>query len=240
MDLSVAEWALLATFACAGGFAQGGVGMGFAIVLAPVVSIVEPAAVPVTVLLVAMPLSVLVARRERAHIDVRGVVLLSFGRVPGSVIGVVLVLVLAGDALTVMVGCVIVLGALASAVTRPVPVNTGTLLAAGVVSGLTGTATSVAGPPLGLLYQHHPPPVVRSTLAVAFGIGLVVSLIALGLAGELAWWKLRWALTLLPAMLVGYGLSALLARRADAPWFRPAVLAIAAAAGSAAIVRGLL
>lgn len=240
MELDPAAWAVLALFAFAGGLVQGSIGIGFAVVLAPVASIVEPSAVPVTVLVLAVPLAVLMAVREHTHIDVQGVVLITLGRLPGTVAGVLLVLVLSANALTVMVGVVIVVASVLSLVSPPIPLTRGTCLAGGFVSGLTGTATSVGGPPLALLYQWHRPPVLRSTLAVSFTIGLAASLTALGAAGELTWWKLRWALFLLPAMFVGLATSILVARRADAPWFRPSVLAFTTAAGAAAVVRGLL
>jgi hypothetical protein len=42
---------------------------------------------------------------------------------------------------------------------------------AGIVTGLTETSTGIGGPPLALLYQHQPPPVLRSTIAFCFLIG---------------------------------------------------------------------
>ena len=41
---------------------------------------------------------------------------------------------------------------------------------------LAGTATSIGGPPVALLYQHRPPQQIRSTLAVLFTVGAAMSL----------------------------------------------------------------
>ena len=46
-----------------------------------------------------------------------------------------------------------------------------TLVAAGLVSGVAGTATSIGGPPMAILYQHRPPRQIRTTLAVYFMVG---------------------------------------------------------------------
>ena len=52
-----------------------------------------------------------------------------------------------------------------------VPVNRGLAAVAGLVSGVAGTATSIGGPPLAMLYQHRHPQVLRPTLAVFFLLG---------------------------------------------------------------------
>ena len=61
------------------------------------------------------------------------------------------------------------------------PINRGTLLPAGLLSGFAGTATSIGGPPLALLYQHSDRPGVRTTLAVYFTTGAAISLTGLGM-----------------------------------------------------------
>src|SRR3546814_15753694 len=64
------------------------------------------------------------------------------------------------------------------------PVRPPTQLVAGVVSGVTGTAAGIGGPPLALLYQHRPGSTIRSTLAAAFLVGTALSLATLAVAGE--------------------------------------------------------
>ncbi len=103
MDLSAGDLALLAAVVFAGGLAQGTIGMGMGILVAPVLSIVEPEAVPATIIMLAMPLTILMSIRERAHIDARGFWLMTFGRVPGVVGGVLLVTALSGSVSTALV-----------------------------------------------------------------------------------------------------------------------------------------
>lgn len=239
MDLSAGDLALLAAVVFAGGLAQGTIGMGVGILVAPVLSIVEPQAVPATIILLAMPLTVLMSIRERAHIDGRGFWLMTLGRVPGVVGGVFLVTALSGSAITVMSGSVILVAVALSVVhAAPAATDTNTFVA-GTASGLMGTAAGVGGPPLALVYQAREPAVVRSTMAMSFMVGTWVSLAGLGVAGELSWWKLRWAGILLLPMLFGFAVSIVLTARLHTPWFRPAVLTFAAVAGAAAVVRGL-
>jgi hypothetical protein len=102
---------------------------------------------------------------------------------------------------------------------------------------LTGTAAAIDGPPLALLYQHDPPPVFRSTLATQFAIGAAFTLTGLMLGGQLHAWQLLLGLSLMPSYLLGFAISLVIRPRLDSRNLRPAVLAIAALTGLAAIVR---
>jgi uncharacterized membrane protein YfcA len=91
-----------------------------------------------------------------------------------------------------------------------------------------------------VVYQRRSGPELRSTLALSFVVGLLLSLAALGVAGEVHTWQGVLALWLVPAMVAGLVLSRVLAARLERRWLRPAVLTFAAVAGMAAIVDGLL
>ena len=58
--------------------------------------------------------------------------------------------------------------------------------------------------------------------------------------GEVRGEQVVWALQLLPAMALGLWASRFTATRLDGRWLRPAVLAFAALAGVAALLRALL
>ena len=207
MDLSAGDLAVLATVVFAGGLAQGTIGMGVGILVAPVLSIVEPSAVPATIIFLALPLTVIMSIRERAHIDLRGFSFMFLGRVPGTVAGILLLMALSGNAITVMSGTVILVAVLLSTIhTAPHPTAALTFTG-GAASGMMGTAAGVGGPPLALVYQGQDPAVVRSTLALSYLAGTAVSLAGLGLAGEVAWWKAELAAILLTPMLIGFALS---------------------------------
>jgi uncharacterized protein len=110
----------------------------------------------------------------------------------------------------------------------------------GALSGVMGTASSIGGPPVALLYQHHPGAVLRSTTAALFVVGTVLSAAALAVAGEVTGAQVALALALMPAIAGGLALARALHRVVDAAWLRPAVLAVAAVAGVATLLRGLL
>ncbi len=229
---------LLAAFG--GTLVQGSVGFGFALLAVPALLLVEPSALPVTPLFLAIPMVVTMALRERGAIDLPGFWRMTAGRVPGTLAGTWVVVALGSDATTALVGALLVGAVALSLVAASVVATPGTQVAAGFVSGVMSTTGAIGGPALGLAYQDRPGPELRSTLALAFAVGVVLSLASLAAAGEVRGEQVGWALQLLPAMALGLWASRFTARRLDGRWLRPAVLGFAALAGVAALLRAVL
>jgi uncharacterized protein len=222
-----------------GALVQGSVGFGANIVAVPVIAVLEPDALPATLALVVIPLVVVMVVRERHAVDRQGATWITIGRLPGTVLGAWVVAVISPDTLSVLLGAGVLLAVVMSTLTPTIPVNGVTAITAGFASGAMGTATSIGGPPLALLYQHHEGPVLRATLAVAFAVGTVLSLVGLAIAGAIEPWHLVLASALVPGLLAGLALSRLLIDRLDRAWLRPAVLAFAAATAVVAIIRAI-
>lgn len=240
-DLSLLEAVAVLGACFAGTLLQGALGFGFAFAAVPALLLVVPEGVPATSLLLAAPIVVTMGLRERHAIDVRGVAEMTAGRLPGTVAGAWLVSALGLATLTGVVGALLVLAVLMSVVT-PAAQGRGpaTRVLAGFASGVMGTAGAIGGPALGLAYQGRPGPELRASLAVAFGVGVVLSLLALWVTGEVGRTQLVLALELLPAVGLGLLASRFVAGRLDGRRLRPAVLAFAGVAGVAAIVRSLV
>ncbi len=232
--------AVLAATLTAGAAVQGLVGLGLGLVAAPVTALIAPALMPDLLLWMAATLPLVTLARERDHVDWRGLGWALPARVPGTAVGVVCVATFTDQQLGVTVALMVLLAVSVTAGDVVVPVTRGTLVMAGFVSGISGTATSVGGPPLAVLYQHRRPEQIRCTLAVYFLAGAVLSLAGLGAAGALDVRAALLALLLLPCLVVGFGLSRLVANRLRARHVRPAVLAVCATSSLVLLVRSLL
>jgi uncharacterized membrane protein YfcA len=231
---------LAGTAVALGGLVQGLVGFGLALVAVPIVALVEPGLLPVPVLIAATVHAALSFARERADVDWRGVGWALAGRMPGTVIGVVLVDRLAGPAFDLLVGVAVLGSVVLSLVAwRPEPTPRA-LLVAGVVSGSFGTSMSIGGPPVALLYQGRPGPQVRATLGAFFVLGALVSLSALGVAGQVSGRQLAVGAGLVPFLVAGFAASGPLRRRIDATGLRVPVLALSAGSAVLLIGRSLL
>jgi uncharacterized membrane protein YfcA len=102
---------------------------------------------------------------------------------------------------------------------------------------VTETSTGVGGPPLALVYQHRPAPVLRSSVAACFLIGEVISLVILAVSGSIRLDQLRTAFLLLPAVVVGALASRLVHHRLDGKVMRYLVLGFALVSGAVVTVQ---
>lgn len=235
-------WELLFVGAvlAAGACIQGAVGFGMNLLAAPLLAMVEPRLVPAPLLVAAVTLTVLVAHRERRSVDLRGVAWTLTGRVPGTLVGALVIASLEPRAVVVAVGVTVLLACVLTATRLPLRPRPATLVTAGVVSGFSGTISSVGGPPIAVVYAHEPGPVVRGTLGVIFVVGGVISIASLAAVGEIGRYEALASLALQPPLLLGFAFSRPLARHLDAGRTRAAVVSIAAVGAASVLIREVL
>ncbi len=232
--------ALLAAVVLLGALVQSVVGLGLGLLVAPVTAMVHPAWVPVLPLMLAMLVSALMLRGEWGRIDWRAVGWMLPARIPGTAIGVWLVVRFTEPQLSIAIGVMVLMGVLVTVRTTHVRVTPITMVAAGVAAGAAGTATSVGGPPIALLLQHREAGEMRSTMSVFFFVGVILSLGGLLLAGEVSGATVRVATILAPLVLVGFWIGSRVRGRMPQERLRTAVLITCALAALALLMRVLV
>lgn len=234
------ELALAAAVVAVGALVQGSIGFGMNVVAAPLAVLIDPAFVPGPLLVTSTLLVMLAAVREHRHIEFRGVGWTFAGRIPGTVLGGLAVAVLADDSLELLFGGLLLVGVGLTASRLRIERTATTMAGTGFVSGLMGTATSVGGPPIALVYQREVGPVIRGTLSAIFLVGSAISLGTLAAVGELGTGEIGTGLALMPGVAVGYLASSLAIKVLDRRSLRPVVLTVAALAALAVLVRALI
>ncbi|MCT8180188.1 sulfite exporter TauE/SafE family protein [Variovorax sp. CY25R-8] len=218
-------------------FVQGATGVGFALIAAPVIGLVRPELLPVCVLVLMLPLNLYVAWRERGAIDGTGARWITGGRVAGTAGGLWVLAALSAGQLSLFVGASTVAAALVTLLMPAFSPGRGAFVGAGLVTGITETATGIGGPPLALVYQHQPAPTMRSTIALCFLLGELVSLAVLLATSRVGLPQLQAAALLLPALVVGAVLSRLVHRRVNGRLLRIFVQVFAIVSGLVLLVK---
>jgi uncharacterized protein len=229
-----------ATAISVGSVVQGAVGFGLNLLAAPFVALVIPAALPATMVLVAFPLAVSTVAREHHAVEWWSLRWMLVGAVPGTLLGLAIVGEVDASQLAVLVGSVTLAGVALSVLSPPIPITAGSALTAGFFSNVFGTASSVGGPPVALLFQHRQGPVARSTLGGFFATSALMSIAGYVATGTVTVDQALFALALAPFMVGGLWASRHLHPFVDSGWLRPAVLTLSAIAGLAAIARAVL
>lgn len=177
LDLPIAVLVAYVAMNAFAALVQGTLGFGFAIVSVPVLVLLDPRLAPVPQLLVQLPLCAYLYWRERRDAEWRGVVWVTIGGVPGTVIGVWLLAIATGAALDLLNGVLVLAGVAALAFGLRLPRNIGTESFAGVLSGISSTVSAMGGPPVALLYEGARGPTVRATLSLIFLLGVMLSIV---------------------------------------------------------------
>lgn len=240
--MTVVGLPVVAALAClavvyVGGVMQAATGIGVGIVSSPVLIQVDPDFIPAAIVMSVLPLSFTVAWKDREHVDRPGVTVAILGRLPGIVLGVVVLAVVSENALAFLVSATVLIGVVASITARRFDPSMPALAAAGFASGFTGTAVGVGGPPIALTYQHSDPVTMRATISVFFSVGSVLSVVALGLAGEIGRRQLELTALLIPAILLGLGTARRHKTRLVGSGVRPVVLSLSAFSAIALLIR---
>jgi len=238
-DLSWQVLGVLGIAAVLGAFVQAVVGLGMGLVAAPVVGILAPSLVPALPLWLALLISGLMLAGERAHVDWRALAWALPARVPGTVVGAWLVLAFTEEQIGVALAVMTLVAVGVAVRAARIPVTPPTLVGAGFGAGVTGTATSIGGPAIALLFQREPPEVMRSTLSVFFFVGVLLSLTGLGLSGSISRESWQVALVLAPGVVVGALLGRTVRDRIHRDSFRAGVLLVCTASAVTLLVRSL-
>lgn len=240
MDVTIGALAAAVAATAVGATVQGSIGFGMNLVSVPVLALVLPKALPVTVIVLGLLISLAMVRHERHAIDLVGVGWMTAGCIPGTIVGAWIVATVTTAVLQALAGAIVLILVVASVATPPLRVRRDTQVVAGLASGLTGTAAGIGGPPLALLYQHHPSSTMRSTLAAAFVFSAALSLATLAVAREVHGDQLLLGLGLTPVVVGGSVVGRRFHRFLDKGWFRPAVLAFAGITAVTALVHGIV
>jgi len=199
------DWQTAAAFGIVffGAFVQTSIGFGMAIVAAPVLFLLDKAYVPAPMTMASLVTCLVTTWHFRAHLSLKGLGSAIIWRIPGSIAGVALLMVISESALAILIALVIGSGLLATYLRLHIPFNQRNLGIAGFLSGVMGTSTAIGGPPMAIVMQGQVANAIRGNLAAFFIFSCVTSLLVLLPTGYLGLRELKLALPLMPAAFLG-------------------------------------
>lgn len=205
-------------------------GLGFGMVAAPLLFLIDPILVPGPILLLSLLVSILAAVREWHAIDFRGLSVALGGRIPGTVLAGLTISLVPVAMFGLIFGVLVLLAVLISVVAGKIAPSSRVLLPAGFISGYMGTLTSIGAPPMALAYQHGSPATIRSTMATYFVVGAAFSIVTLAWFGRFGKEEVVASVVFIPPLLAGFWASNYVVRRLDGNRVRQILLGLCAIA----------
>ncbi|RRC97641.1 sulfite exporter TauE/SafE family protein [Amphritea balenae] len=219
-------------------------GIGFGLVAAPLLFLINPSYVPGPILILGTSLSVLVVSRlmlmnNQGEFSWRRIAPAIFARLPGAWLGALLLVSIPAWSLSLLFGVTLLLAVLLTWKVFKVQTTKTSLIIAGFFSGLIGTATSVGGPPMALVYQEQNRITIRNELAAFFLIGTPFSILALYLQGNIDTEIAMLSLKMLPGVIIGFWLANKFDGNISPKSAKPVLLLVSAVSALLVIGKGL-
>jgi len=216
---------------------QASVGFGMNLLSIPLLIQIDPSYVPVPTLCLSALLNIGLLVRDRTSVNVREVGSALVGRVPGTVLGVAALTVLAERWIGIIVAVVVIGAVLVSASGVVLKRTTPMLFGAGLLSGFGASTAGIGGPPVAVLFQDAGGPRLRGSMGGFFLFGAAITLTGLTIGGHTSTDDLLITLSLLPAVAFGFAVSRRLVPILDRGCTRPAVLTLSAVAAIVLVFR---
>ena len=222
-----------------GAFVQGTAGFGLALLVGPLLTMIDPVFLPGPVVIIVGFLTAMMAFKERASVDSTHVKKTILGYVAGTGIAATLLSKLPQQEMAFLLGGLILFAVAISVLGLRVVPSRKILLSAGVLGGFMGTVSGVGLPPLAIALQNESGPRLRGTLACVGSIGIIMAEIALVAVGRIGFHELQIALCLVPGVVLGYMLSIKTIRLFDRNYTRPAVFTLSILSAVTLILRNV-
>ena len=208
-DLSLLEVIFISILLFASAAIQGILGFGFAVISSPILVQIEPLLVPQVLSLLALPMTFRIYQREKSQVDWKPFKFLFLGRIIGGPLGLLLLVNLSEQLLSISVGAIVLFGGLATYYGWIVKRYNKSSWIAGTLSGVFAMIVCVGGPPIAILYRGTSGNEFRPSLNAVFTFGITITLGLLLLSGEIFMDHIILVLYLAIPVAIGLKLSSL-------------------------------
>lgn len=233
------EIVLVVAAVAAGSLVQASAGIGIALVAGPVLIAVDPAFVPLPLILGGGVVGIRNVTMEFSGFDARRWWKCLLGAPAGLILGEVALNGLSERGLTLAVGVLVVLSVVAVASGWKPPARRWTSTLAGALSAFTLRVAALPGPPYAILHHDDPPHVLRPNISAFVMVMTVVVTVRLLVDGAIDGDEMGRIALVMGSAVIGLVLAPPVRRWVDRDWFRPVLLGICGLGGLATIVSAL-
>ena len=238
-DLSSSELVLVLLITAAGAIVQGSAGIGLGLIASPVLLSIDVDFGPGPLLLGGLVIGARHMTAEWDDLDRPTLGRAFLGLPIGAIAGLAVLRVMDADTLSLTVGLLICVAAVALLCGANLHRTTTTDVITGASAAFTSMTAAIPGPPLVIGFADLAPRCLRCTVSVFVAVTGVVVFFGLLAIGRFGWHEAALLGTMIPGLLIGVVLSRWTRPLLDRSWFRPAVLLLSFAGGAALAINQL-
>ena len=202
-------------------------GVSVGMIIVPFLAMISYTLVPVPIVFASLSLTIMMAYKGRAHIDMHNALSVSIGMLIGIFIAVYLLSKIHFEYLGLVFGVFILISVFISLNIKAFKLTKKMNYAGGIVAGVMGTMAAVGGQILALLFQNHPLESIKSTLAVLYTLFSITMLFIFYLFGNFSYEQMLSGFYLMPGFIIGFFSAPLFSRFFNPSYAKTTVLAMA-------------
>ncbi len=239
------EWTLSTIIAAnliivAGSILQMATGVSVGMIIVPFLAMISYTLVPAPIVFASLALTVMMAYRGRAHIDMKNMPQIGMGMVLGIFAALYILQHIHIEHLGGVFGLLILCSVIMSLKVTSFSLKPKLNYFGGFIAGTMGAMAAVGGQVLALLFQHHPLESIKATLAFLYTIFSVVMLTVFYLFGAFSHSQMLSGLYMMPGFIIGFLIAPLWTQYFNPAFAKPAVLLMATLGAIILIVKSLL
>lgn len=232
-------WLICALALLIGCTLQAALGFGMALIAAPVIVMIKPHWVPYIMAVMALAVSLNTCWDQRKDIQWKNMMPSMLARIPGTFLGTWLLVVMSLQHLQIAVAIMVMLSVFITMKLQPFPATKNNLAIAGFVSGITGTTTSIGGPPIALVMQHSAGTTARANLSAFFVYSCIISIAGYQYIGLMTTETWLVGLSMVPMAFLGFWAGKRIQKYVDNR-FRPILLVMCTLSALTALINAVV
>lgn len=238
-DLSSFELLIVLLITAAGAIVQGSAGIGLGLVASPVLLSIDASFAPGPLLLGGLVVGARHMTAEWDDLDRPTLRRALLGLPIGAIAGLAVLRVMAADTLSLTIGLLICVAAIALLRGAHLHRSNSTDVITGASAAFTSVTAAIPGPPLVIGFADLAPRCLRCTVSAFVAVTGVVAFFGLLAIGRFGGHEAALLGAMIPGLVLGVVLSRWTRPLLDRSWFRPAVLLISFAGGAALAINQL-
>jgi len=210
-------------------------GISVGMIIVPFLALISYTLIPVPIVLASLTLTIMMTLQGKEYIDFKGSIKIFIGMLIGILTSIFIISTIKFEHLGAIFGLFILTSVLISLKVKSFKLKSSAIYFGGFLAGIMGTMAAVGGQILALIYQNHPLPVIKATLAFLYTLFSVSMLTIFYFYNHFNYSQFISGLFLMPGFIIGFLISPIFTKHFN-PKYSKTIVLISATSGALVLI----